>query len=628
MGFSGFLGTAGDRAHKPRATTAHTAASPPRTIFSDLALPEHISDESHLKPLHPEAPDLRELNACLDALAVVFPDIQVEVFREMFASFDGESRLALVADALLKNRVSWVKGRWRVAKDGQPAETLVSKKEKFRSPEYKQAVKTLAWHEFKGLTRSTINAVLAESNYSYLDARQTLVNLSSKSWRFTISSLFLRRKTPVSAKEAENHPLVIWRSTGRGSIIPTLKSTGNAELDHELYAALIETIHQRTRNDLEAEDRRIAAELNAVQAEELHSTIECACCYADLPFEQFTSCSTNGHMICFKCVQHSISEAIFGQGWRRSIDGDTGTLRCLAVDSDTCDGRIPQDHVHRAMMEVKNGAEVLHKLDQRLAEHSLLATGLPLIRCPFCSYAEVNDIYLPSAEQDFRPGSEFFLALIFLAFINVFIPLLLPGFLALFLLTSGIYTLRNTGESLPSHLRAELSDAAVRRRRRLRGLRFDCQNPACRRPSCLNCTKAWADVHVCHESALTALRTQVEQALSLAVKRVCPRCNTSFVKSSGCNKLACPCGYQMCYCTRCNLWETEDMDEVLRKAQEEAEHKWKEEEKRELSEQERAFLQNGWAAQPAGQAVRTSLTRGEIPKLADVFDWALEYVLR
>ena len=66
----------------------------------------------------------------------------------------------------------------------------------------------------------------------------------------------------------------------------------------------------------------------------------------------------------------------------------------------------------------------------------------------------------------------------------------------------------------------------------------------------MSCSKAWTDIHICHESSLLALRTQVELAMSLAIKRTCPRCNISFVKSSGCNKLTCVCGYQMCYVCR------------------------------------------------------------------------------
>jgi hypothetical protein len=664
MGFSGLLG-AGDRAAKPKSVASTSNDSLPSTVsIAEPELPEHISDETHLQPLGPEAPDLRELNACLDALAAVFPDVQIEVFRDMFASFDGESRLALVADALLKNRVSWVKGRWRVAaKDGQPLEALVPRKETFRSSEYKQAVKTLAWHEFKGLSRSAINAVLAESNYSYLDARQTLVDLSSKSWRFTISSLFLRRK-PVSTTEAQNHPLVIWRSTGQGSIVPTLKSTANAELDRELFAALIVPLTERARAERNAKDHQLAVELNHAEAEEADSMIECTCCFTESPFEEFTSCNADGHMVCYRCVQHCISEAVFGQAWQRSIIQETGTLRCPAVESSECQGCIPQDHIHLAMLQEKNGAEVMHQLEQRLADHSLVASDLPLIRCPFCAYAEVDDIYLPVTETDTRFRTEsistFVLMLICICCIPLLVPLILVSY-ALVIFPS-VAILFNSRESFGHRLASAFRAAVVRRRRRRRGLRFDCQNPECQRASCLSCSKAWADVHVCHESSLVALRTQVEQAMSMAVKRVCPRCNTSFVKNSGCNKLTCPCGYKMCYvcrkdiggagdgadvgyrhfcqhfrphgdgrkcdeCNLCNLGESENTDEVLAKAKEEAERKWSETEQRELSGAEAAYLQTGMPSRRTIKGIDLALRQGRWPTLAEVCDFVLETAL-
>ncbi|KAL2024613.1 hypothetical protein VTK56DRAFT_7656 [Thermocarpiscus australiensis] len=661
MGFASLLGSSGDRCAKSKSNVSTGTAPQPSTTDPESTPPEHIADESHLRPVEPEPPDLRELNACLDALAAVFPDIQIEVFREMLASFDGESRLALVADALLKNRVTWVKGRWRVAgKDGpsSPAgETSVPRKDTFRSEDYKQAVRTLAWHEFKGLSRSTINAVLAESNYSYLDARQTLVDLSSKSWRFTLSSLFLRRK-PVSAAEAESHPLVVWRSTGQGSIIPTLKPTGNAELDRELFAALIVPLTERARAEREAKDHRMAIELNTAEAEETESTIECACCFTESAFEEFTSCNADGHMICFRCVQHSISEAVFGQGWQRSIDKRTGTLRCPAVGSEECPGCIPQDHMHRAMLEEKKGAEILHKLEQRLADHSIMSSNLPLIRCPFCSYAEVDDVYLPSSETQLRLRADSICNLIFILLCACCVPFLLP----LVLLSSLVALLLSSRQTFGDRLTNEFREALVRHRRRRRGLRFRCRNPACRRASCLGCGKAWVDVHVCNESSLVALRTQVEQAMSMAVKRVCPRCSTSFVKTAGCNKLTCPCGYKMCYvcrkdiggkgdgpdvgyrhfcehfrpegdgrkctqCNKCNLWEAENTDEVLQRAKEEAERKWMEMEKRELSGADKAFLETGLASQPVSRGVEAVFRLGRWPTLAEVCDVILENIL-
>lgn len=671
MVFSGLLGGSASNSSnnvnvsRPDHARSKSDANPTAAAPANLNSREYILDEDDIGPATAQAPDLRELNNSLEALATVFPDIQIEVFREMLSSFDGESRLAVVADALLKNRTTWVKGRWRVAEKGKEMEgdamdgkcsdkktkkpdkknarrsggappsaliperriqdgddaNPVPRNEVFKTPEYKKAVKTLAWQEFKGLPRSTINAVLAEQNFCYLDARRTLVGLSSRSWRFTLSSLFLRRK-PVTCAEAENDPLVSWKSTGHGSIVPALRSTGNAELDAELFAELVAPLKRHARAAQEDKDRVLASVLNTEEAEAAGDTHECGCCFTTATFEEFTTCNADGHLVCFRCVQHSVSEAVFGQGWHRSIDTATGTLRCPALDADGCSGTIPANHLHRAMLEEKRGAEILHALEQRLAEHSLLAADMPLVRCPFCTYAEVDEIYVPAAESNIRLRADRLMNIIILLLIALFIaPVLVP----ILLLSSLAAIILSSRLSFGDRLTTEFCAALTRLRRRRRGLKFTCRSPRCARTSCLSCGKPWADVHVCHESSLVALRTQVEQAMSLAIKRVCPRCNTSFVKNSGCNKLTCPCGYKMCYvcrkdiggtasgsgedgadadvgyrhfcqhfrpegdprdckeCNKCNLWESEDTEAVLRVAKEEAERRWKESEGRELS---------------------------------------------
>ncbi|KAK3939831.1 putative E3 ubiquitin-protein ligase ARI4 [Diplogelasinospora grovesii] len=699
MVFSGLLGgSSSDRsvAKAKSITSPSTASVNSIASGSDAAPappPEYISDEAHLRPLDPEAPDLRTLNACLEALAAVFPNIQIDVFREMLCSFDGESRLALVADALLKNRVTWVKGRWRVAdKDKKAAEVvgrrnkkhgearLVPRAQVFKSAEYKDAVKALAYQEFKGLSKglsgSTINAVLAEFNHSYLEARPTLVELKSKSWRSTFTSftsIFSRRRA-VTSTEIENHPLVIWKSSGQGSIVPCLKSTGNAELDRELFNELIAPLRERIRTEQDAKDRKLAFELNNKEAEEAEATIECACCFTESAFEEFTSCNTeDAHMICFRCVQHCIQEAIFGQGWQRSIDKETGTLRCPAVvstGSSECKGCISQHDMYRAMLEETKGAEILHKLEQRLADHSLVSSNLPLIRCPFCSYAEVDDIYVPAEERQLRLRADNIYNLVFVSFVllciaTVAIPFVLPYII----ISSLLYLMLSSRHTFGDYVVAQFKEALARHRRRRRGLKFTCQQPDCRRSSCLGCHKEWVDIHVCHESTLVALRTQVEQAMSMAIKRVCPRCNTSFVKESGCNKLTCTCGYKMCYvcrknisgsdgpdagyqhfcqhfrplgyltqcteCNKCNLWEKEDTEQVLQQAKDEAERKWRETEGRELSGAEKVYLETGLAAAHRERGIQKVVSQfnkgggfmGEWPTVAQLCDFLVENLL-
>ncbi|TDZ28682.1 E3 ubiquitin-protein ligase [Colletotrichum trifolii] len=413
MVFTKFLGSSSDmlqHAHPKPSTSAVPASKAHDTISTDTAeaAPRngYIYDESHLRPLPSDCPDLRELNNSLDALAGLFPDVQIQVFREMLINFEEESRLAVVADALLKNRVAWVKGRW---------------------------------------------------------------------------------------------------------------------------------------------------------------------------------------------------------------------------------------------------------LDQRLAENSLLASSLPLVRCPFCAYAEVDDIYLPANETPLQIRVDSLVSLMFMVVCTAIMLLLLPAVLLSFL--SGL--LLSTKQTLGDHLLAQWSNALGRYRRRRRGLMFTCQNPGCGRSSCLSCSKSWTDIHVCNESSLVALRTQVEQAMSMAIKRVCPRCYTSFVKNSGCNKLTCPCGYKMCYvcrkdiggsngegegyrhfcdhfrpdgdprpcteCTKCNLWESEDTDLVLRLAKEEAESKWREAEKRDLSGPERAFLEAGFGKNGT-TPVHSYFQNGRLPTVVELCDFVVETV--
>ncbi|KAI0815818.1 hypothetical protein GGR55DRAFT_364712 [Xylaria sp. FL0064] len=616
---------------------------------------DYIFDESQLEPVAPLPNDVLSLNNDLETLSSLFPDVQIEVFREMLSNLSDESKLFVITDMLLKNPALHVKGRRRTVDQQVAQRASVSKAESFRTPAYKAAVRALALQEFKGLSRSAISAVLSESNYSYLDARPTLVDLSSKSWKFAISSLIFRRK-PVTSSEAKTHPLVSWRPSEGGSLVPTVKATGNAELDRELFEELILPLKTLEKDTRERADRALALSVQTEEAEACEATYECACCYTDSVFEEMTTCSAEGHMVCFRCVQQSITEAVFGQAWQRSIQKDTGTLRCPAVSSADCEGCISSDHIRRAMNGTDNGAEILEKLDQRLAEHGLLASGLPLIRCPFCNYAEVDELYMPAdaPRPKIRSSSLPNAILILISLLLSPVSLVLFGIGAICLVLS-------LNGSFRSFVYRQFAAALNRYQRRRRGLKFVCQNPACGRLSCMSCSKAWVDIHLCHESSLVALRTQVEQAMSMAIKRICPRCNTCFVKMEGCNKLTCPCGYKMCYvcrkdigapnegyqhfcphfrpegdgrpcteCNKCNLWETENTDAILRKAKADAERRWRETERRELTNAEKAYLESGAGyADGMGFANRrgvidSALSGGRMPTIESICDFLVE----
>lgn len=499
--------------------------------------------------------DLDDRNQSLFILAQLFPDVRIEVFRELLTRFDGTSRLHVSVEQLLKHKKQWVQGRWNIEKDGaEPAAPVgtVAPEEYFRSESYKGAVKAVLCKEFGGLSRSTIDGVLAEVNYSYTRARPTLKELSRKGWRATIINLnpFKRKKD-----SKDENPLVVWERSSGGDaapslVLPRLKHTGSDELDQEIHQTVIAPFLREHRETQEHQDYRFATEMNEKEAMAGNALYECQCCLDDVTFEQVSACSSEGHMICFNCIRRTLHEAIFGQGWDNSVDSERSTLKCVApVSHGVCDGHLDPTLVKRAITSEKAGSETYRKFEDRVASEALLKTNLKLIRCPYCSYAEIDPIFHPSPlssnggekkgslQWRFRRDGTFASIVFTTILILDLIPLLFLPFLVLLLLYP------HTATTL---FHTSLQNLCLRSRSR----RFHCDNPTCRQISCMTCHKPWRDPHTCEEPLQQSLRTTIEAARTAAVKRTCPRCNLSFVKSSGCNKLTCVCGYSMCYVCR------------------------------------------------------------------------------
>jgi hypothetical protein len=560
------------------------------------------------------------LNVSLQALADIFPDVQPEVFREMLASFSEESRLQVITEALLKHGDKWVRGRYRMpAEQEEQRETAHTYKyrqqdtqtdtrgkplvleDTFRSKQYKEAAKQALYQEFKGLSHSTIRAVLAEYNWSYTQARPTLLSLSSKSWRSSITNFLMRRKAP----SAKDHPLVLWTAadprSGRRRT-PLLVKTKDDELNRELYENLVVPELARQRSEQLQQDGELAWKLHEEEAEQEGEMYDCECCFMPNTPEQMSTCDIDGHYICFRCIRHAINAALYDQGWARNIDMELCTLKCIAPLTDgDCQGCIPLEFVRRALLEEKDGDDNVKKLDERFHNEVLIKAQLPLARCPFCSYAELDDLALPNAnllaDLRLRPRPIILASL-------ASIPLLeLLCFKATQILVLVLVLLYATlALLLPIPITTPFRSALRRIHLKRRGLRFQCLSPHCARASCLSCAAPWHDPHTCYSSQLTSLRLTLERATTDAVKRTCPQCNLGFVKSEGCNKLVCLCGYSMCYvcrqgladegyhhfcqhfrempgekcreCEKCDLYRVEDEERVVRRARESAEKEW------------------------------------------------------
>ncbi|KAJ5675684.1 hypothetical protein N7462_008581 [Penicillium macrosclerotiorum] len=495
--------------------------------------------------------ELDELNTALEKLVRIFPDVRIEVFRELLTRFDGLSRLEVCVDQLVRHKEKWVEGRWNISEDQNKKDeqaritsddtadgNLVPADEQFRSEDYKAAVRSLLAKEFSGLGRSMIDGVLAEANFSYWRARPILRNLSRRTWRATFNSLLpsFKRK-----KDRDEHPLLAWQRQPDGEILPRLKDTGCAELDNELHAALLAPLLDQRRENQETEDYQFALELNEREAIAACALYECECCFADVTFEQIATCSSNTHIICYHCIQRTVHEALFGQGWGKSMDLERSTLKCLApLSVGACDGCLHPEIVRQAILLNTAGAETFRKLEDRLASEALMKSQLRLVRCPFCSYAEVDPVYHPSTRGirwRVRRDGDLIPTILMAVLILDLVPLLVLPLLILLLFN-------------PSAVGAIFKTSIRHLCLKIRLKRFTCANTSCRRVSCMTCQKDWRDPHVCHEPLLLDLRATVEAARTAAVKRTCPRCGLSFVKSSGCNKLTCVCGYSMCYLCR------------------------------------------------------------------------------
>lgn len=590
---------------------------PFRTAASEAG--ENITPlyDPSLPRVEAEEPDLSDLNTALSSLVDIFPDVQPEVFREMLVSISEESRLEVVTEHLLQKKAKWVNGRYRTLRKQEPtksrsrdqteainlAQGNVEREDLFRGQNYKKAVKQVFYQEFKNLSHSAIRGVLAEHNFSYTLARPVLQQLSNRSWRFSLTS-FWRKGSQINA--VDSHPFVIWQpgKEPEDQAIPALKRTGNDELDHELYELFVRPVVSKQREDRIVADYQTANEINETEAEEAEALFDCECCYTSVPFERVATCSDACHFLCLDCVRRTVNEALYGQGWARTTNLERSTVRCFAQSTDECHGCISASLVRRALTQGSNNEDAWNDFQVRITSETLLQSGLALQRCPFCSYAEIDEQPKVRLRHPMgvwhhittrsNPATQIIFMSLFAALVIFTVPLLILA-AVVWLICRLLPPARNV-----------ISKSATRVYKERRGLRFRCQNPSCLQVSCTRCTAAWHDPHTCFESEKSSLRHAIEASATAAVKRTCPKCMLSFVKSSGCNKLVCNCGYTMCYicrneisskegyghfcqhfrpgggrcgeCERCDLYGDEDEEAAIRSAAQQAELAWREKE--------------------------------------------------
>ena len=572
-------------------TTKPTRSNSPSTILAET-LRRNAFRPRKAAPAAEEDIRTATLNKDLHTLADVFPDVQVEVFRELLRRFDGESRLYICTEQIYKFKGEWAGGRLQ----NPPREpgSRISADDLFRTHAYIAASTKALMLEFRSSSKSSVDAVLAEVNFSYSKARPILLDIANKTkWAMFTQAIGWKRRRNV-----DDAPAMLFSRTVDGKP-QDLAASGSHQLDHELELLYVKPALQQRTQALEVTDHALAMSLNQEEATEAAALFECQVCYNEVPFEDVTCCTTAEHEVCLDCVRRTLHEAVFGQGWHRSVDVEYGTLKCLSTSD--CSGRIPPFLVQRAVTSQPSGTNTWKLFESRLFDANVQTADMVLVRCPFCHYAEaersLDSTTARSLRWSIRKPAVSTVAFIFMLELLPTLFFLLGPLLLFFpsYATRLFYT--------------ALAHIALRNRRS----KFRCLNPSCSRSSCLTCSKAWHDPHICHEPLIVSLRTSVEAARTAAIKRVCPRCGTAFVKSSGCNKLTCVCGYAMCYlcranigkagaagnaegaegyrhfcehfrptagkkcteCDKCDLYREEDEDEAVKRAGELAEQEWR-----------------------------------------------------
>ncbi|CAO3629736.1 unnamed protein product [Cunninghamella echinulata] len=422
----------------------------------------------------------------------------------------------------------------------------------FRSDHYKaQALQQLIT-EFPQVWKSSICAVLAENNWDYIKSYDQLSEMGSGGFWSSIRNFFLHFSMPKTGSSSSSPSSSPSSSTANLQQQQQQKEKEKGTIMDPILLKEIQQIQKRKLDKQALVDETIAHEINIQEYEANEQFIECGCCFGDYTFEQLIFCSQGKHQFCHHCIQQFLSEGLFGQGNLR------GAVRIPCIASDdrfhSCDGCFT--------METLKGClpmDLWKAYEASLLEVNLAMQGWALVRCASCNYSELDESTRP------------------------FHQVLDKTQLFMYIASWIMWDLKN-----------DLHIAYDRIVQQRRGYAFQCRNPSCGKLTCLKCMHVIRGLHSCWENEKDGLRLYVEKAMADAVKRTCPKCNVSFQKSDGCNKIVCQCGYTMCYvcrkdikresyahfcqhfrdlpgspcskCKKCDLYKTTPEDQAVQKA--------------------------------------------------------------
>ncbi|KAI9279608.1 hypothetical protein BY458DRAFT_431524 [Sporodiniella umbellata] len=417
--------------------------------------------ESGYYPQLPEYDPIKDnrMNVCLRILALdIFPDCDVGFLREKVLEYS-YAHLDQVANAMLQLQ------QWPERLNYGQMESF----QEIQSQSYKDQAHGQLVQDFPQIWRSSIQAVLAENNWDYIQSYDQLQAMGSGGFWKSLRNLFLH-----------------WHSSH------TKHSTGR---DVRLCEQM-EVIERRAWDSQMEGDHQLAEELNEKEYDQMGQSITCGCCYSDFAFESILFCSEAQHAFCHECVRHYLSEGLFGQGSLR------GQPRIDCISSDPCEGCLPM----RSLESVLSN-DLVKAYEQSQLES--FASNEERIQCCACAYFELDDASRPE-----------FLNPPWLRSISRWLMVVEFALLCFF-----SYSLLSIVISLPWlfflqwDVLSDLSTAYERLIQNRRGSVLKCKNPECKTDTCLQCQRPFRGLHTCWEKETDGLRLYVEKAMADAVKR-------------------------------------------------------------------------------------------------------------
>lgn len=165
---------------------------------------------------------------------------------------------------------------------------------------------------------------------------------------------------------------------------------------------------------------------------------------------------------------------------------------------------------------------MLQALEEKAITENLDRSGMSLVRCPFCSYAEADELQPYRIRQWAKVCGILVLLMLYLyvpepatlafVFLFLFTYLITP-----FLPRDSRGIVLDTIELISLHRHWQSVVRRIQLKRR--GTLFKCHNERCKRESCIRCSKEWTAFHKCFEKEEDSMRIHVEKAMANAVKR-------------------------------------------------------------------------------------------------------------